>query len=238
MADRKLIYVADDEINICNIIKSFLVREGFEVETFNDGSSVMEAFGKRQADLLVIDVMMPGLDGFSLCSAIRSQSRIPIIIVSARDTESDKIKGLTLGSDDYLTKPFSPMELVTRIKSILRRIDLDRSGNKPAHALAEAIRIYDITIKPDIRQAEFNGKSLGLTGMEFSLLLYLAENRNRPVSRSELLDKVWGFENEVETRATDDMIKRIRKKLSDRGSILKINTVWGYGFEIAGKASE
>lgn len=226
--EKKLIYIADDEINICNIIKSFLLKEGFEVEAFNDGRSVLEAFNTRQADMLIIDIMMPEIDGYSLCSLIRQKSSVPIIIVSAKDTEPDKIAGLTLGSDDYLTKPFSPMELVARVKSVFRRIELDktRAGDN------KVIKISDISINPDTKQAEFAGESIGLTGMEFSLLYYLAVNRSRAVSRSELLDKVWGFENEVETRATDDMIKRIRKKLSDAGSALKIDTVWGFGFRI------
>lgn len=228
METKKLIYIADDEINICNIIKSFLVKEGYDVETFNDGRSILEAFNKKPADLLVIDIMMPEIDGFSLCSTIRQQSTVPIIIVSAKDTEPDKIAGLTLGSDDYLTKPFSPMELIARIKSIFRRIELDKTKNDTV----QEIRIGDIVINTDKKQAEFNGKNIGLTGMEFNLLYYLAQNKNKAVSRSELLDKVWGFENFVETRATDDMIKRLRKKLSDSGSALKIETVWGFGFKV------
>ncbi len=231
MTDKKLIYIADDEVNICNIIKSFLIKEGFEVETFNDGRSILDTFKSRPADMLVIDIMMPELDGFSLCSSIRQQSSVPIIIVSAKDTETDKIAGLTLGSDDYLTKPFSPMELIARIKSIFRRMELDKAkqGN------TQEIRLSDIIIKPEIKQVETNGKNVGLTGMEFTLLHYLVENKNKAVSRSELLDKIWGFENEVETRATDDMIKRIRKKLTDSGSALKIETVWGFGFKIEDK---
>lgn len=226
--NKKLIYVADDEVNICNIIKSFLIKEGYEVEAFHDGRSILEAFNKRPADMLIIDIMMPEIDGFSLCSSIRQKSRVPIVIVSAKDTDPDKIAGLTLGSDDYLTKPFSPMELIARVKSIFRRIDLDKAttGNN------QCIDIFDIRMNPNTKQAEFNGKSIGLTGMEFNLLYYLSVNKNRAVSRSELLDKVWGFECEVETRATDDMIKRIRRKLADAGSILKIDTVWGYGFKI------
>ncbi len=231
MSDKKLIYIADDEVNICNIIKSFLLKEGYAVETFNNGRSMLDAFNIKPADMLVIDIMMPEIDGFSLCSSIRQQSSVPIIIVSAKDTETDKIAGLSLGSDDYLTKPFSPMELIARIKSIFRRIELDKAKREDAREL----RLGDITVKPDIKQAEFGGKSIGLTGMEFNLLYYLAENKNKAVSRSELLDKVWGFENEVETRATDDMIKRIRKKLSDNGSTLKIETVWGFGFKIEDK---
>jgi Response regulators consisting of a CheY-like receiver domain and a winged-helix DNA-binding domain len=229
--DKKLIYIADDEINICNIIKSFLVKEGFEVETFNDGRAILEAFNSRQADMLVIDIMMPEIDGFSLCSFIRQKSSVPIIIVSAKDTEPDKIAGLTLGGDDYLTKPFSPMELIARIKSIFRRIELDKThiGNN------QVIKISDISINSHTKQVLFCDKSIGLTGMEFSLLYYLTINKNRAISRSELLDKIWGFENDVETRATDDMIKRIRKKLLDVGSILKIDTVWGFGFKIQDK---
>lgn len=230
--DKKLIYIADDEINICNIIKSFLIKEGFEVEAFNDGRSILEAFNNRQADMLIIDIMMPEIDGFSLCSSIRKTSSVPIIIVSAKDTEPDKIAGLTLGSDDYLTKPFSPMELIARIKSIFRRIELDKNH---AGCNNEFIEISDISINHHTKQVQFGNKSIGLTGMEFSLLYYLATNKNRAVSRSELLDKIWGFENNVETRATDDMIKRIRKKLLDSGSILKIDTVWGFGFKIQDK---
>ena len=225
--DKKLIYIADDEINICNIIKSFLVKDGFNVEIFNDGRSVLNAFSKKQADMLILDIMMPEIDGYALCSLIRLKSCVPIIIVSAKDTESDKIAGLKLGSDDYLTKPFSPLELIARINSIFRRINLDKT---PINI--NIVKASDISINFDTKQVNFNGNPLNLTVMELSLLYYLIKNKNIAVSRSELLDKVWGFENKVETRATDDMIKRIRKKLSDVGSNLKIDTIWGFGFTI------
>lgn len=228
MSDKKLIYIADDEVNICNIIKSFLVKEGYEVETFYDGGSILEAFNRRPPHMLVLDIMMPEIDGLSLCSAIRKQSTVPIIIVSAKDTEYDKISGLTSGSDDYMTKPFSPMELIARINSIFRRINLDKTLNTPKNE----IKIGDVTLNLNTKQAISGGKNLGLTIMEFSLLKYLFENKNRAISRNELLDKIWGFENEVETRATDDMIKRIRKKLSEVNSALKIDTVWGFGFKV------
>lgn len=230
--DKKLIYIADDEINICNIIKSFLVKDGFEVETFNDGRSLLEAYNEKEADMVVVDIMMPEMDGYSLCTLLRQKSPVPIIIVSAKDTEPDKIAGLTLGCDDYLTKPFSPMELIARIKSIFRRIELDKNTHKDT----SVIKIADIVINSDTKQAELGDKNIGLTATEFSLLYYLAINKDRAVSRSELLDKIWGFENDdVETRATDDMIKRIRKKLTDIGSALKIDTVWGFGFKIHNK---
>ena len=229
--DKKLIYIADDAINICNIIKSFLLKEGFDVEIFTNGRDILEAFNRRQADMLIIDIMMPEIDGYTLCSLIRHKSCVPIIIVSAKDTEFDKITGLKLGSDDYLTKPFSPLELIARIHSIFRRIDLD----KTPVASPKIIKILDVLINLDTKQAEVNGTSLGLTVMELSLLSYLIENKNRAISRSELLDKVWGFENRVETRATDDMIKRRRKKLSHANSELKIHTVWGFGFTVHDK---
>lgn len=226
--DKKLIYIADDEINICNIIKSFLLKEGFDVEIFTDGRSILEAFNKRQADMLILDIMMPEIDGYALCSLIRLKSCVPIIIVSAKDTEADKIAGLKLGGDDYLTKPFSPLELIARINSIFRRIDFD----KTSISNNQIVKISDILINLDTKQSEVNGMPLNLTVMELSLFCYLIENKNRAISRSELLDKIWGFENKVETRATDDMIKRIRKKLSDVNSELKIHTVWGFGFTI------
>ena len=225
---KKLIYIADDETNICNIIKSFLVKDGFDVEIFNNGRSILEAFNKKQADMLILDIMMPEIDGYALCSLIRLKSHVPIIIVSAKDTEPDKLTGFKLGGDDYLTKPFSPLELIARINSIFRRMDLDKS---PVNN-NQLVNISDILINFNTKQVHVNGNPLNLTIMEFSLLYYLIKNKNKAISRSELLDKVWGFEIKVETRATDDMIKRIRKKLSDVGSKLKIDTIWGFGFTI------
>jgi DNA-binding response OmpR family regulator len=228
---KKLIYIADDEINICNIIKSFLVKAGYEVESFNDGASILEAFYNKPADMLIIDIMMPEMDGYSLCSSIRGISNIPIIIVSAKDSEPDKIAGLTLGCDDYLTKPFSPLELIARIKSLFRRIEFERD-HKNNQANLHSIRILDIEIFPDTKQVQCNGTIIHFTVMEFNLLLYLIKNKNTAISRDELLNKIWGFDDDVETRATDDMIMRVRKKLSDAKSTLKIETVWGFGFRI------
>lgn len=226
--DKKLIYIADDEINICNIIRSFLIKEGFDVEIFTNGRDILEAFNRRQADMLIIDIMMPEIDGYALCSLIRLKSCVPIIIVSAKDTESDKITGLKLGGDDYLTKPFSPLELIARMNSIFRRIDLDKAPI-PNNQI---IKLLDVLINLDTKKAEVNGSPLALTVMELSLLNYLIQNKNRAISRTELLDKIWGFDNKVETRATDDMIKRIRKKLTSANSKLKIQTIWGFGFSI------
>jgi len=229
--DNKLIYIADDEVNIQNLIRMFLQKEGYIVEAFLEGETLLNCFKEKPSDMLILDIMMPKLDGLSLCTEIRKTSNVPIIFVSARDSEADKIAGLMLGSDDYLTKPFSPVELVLRIKSIFKRMELD----KLPISNPEAIKINDITIYPEKRYAEINGKDLALTSMEFNLLLYLAKNNDKSVSREELLNKVWGFDSDVDTRATDDMIKRIRKKLANSGSLLKIETIWGFGFKISNK---
>lgn len=225
----KLIYIADDEINICNIIKSFLLKEGYGVQTFYDGRSLLDAFKKQQADLLILDIMMPEIDGYSLCKAIREFSSVPIIIVSAKDSEIDRILGLNLGSDDYLTKPFSPMELVARIKSIFRRIELDKASENRQ----SVIPVEDLLLYPNRRIILCQGKIINFTAMEFNVMQYLIENRNRAVSREELLNRVWGFETDTGTRATDDMVKRIRGKLANAGSKLLIETVWGFGFSLS-----
>lgn len=225
----KLIYIADDEIKIQELIKMFLIKEGYEVEAFSDGEALLWAFRERPADMLLLDIMMPGLDGLSICAQVRKISNVPIIIISAKDGEADKIAGLMLGSDDYMTKPFSPVELVLRVKSIFKRMEFERSSaSNPAE-----ITVGDVTVYPESRYTACNGKDLKFTPMEFNLFLYLARNVNKGVSREELLNKVWGFDSEVDTRATDDMIKRIRKKLSNEGSSLKIETLWGFGFMIS-----
>lgn len=229
--DKRLIYIADDEINIQELIRMFLQKEGYAVETFSDGQALLDCFRKKPSDMLILDIMMPRLDGLALCTEVRKASNIPIIFVSARDSEADKIAGLMLGSDDYLTKPFSPVELVLRVKSIFKRMEFDRT---PALA-PDVIKLSDIDIYPEKRYAQCSGQDLNLTPMEFNLLLYMANNKNKGVSRDELLNKVWGFDSEVDTRATDDMIKRIRKKLVNAGSNLKIETIWGFGFMISTK---
>jgi DNA-binding response OmpR family regulator len=229
--DEKLIYIADDEMNIRDLIRMFLQKEGYSVEAFSNGESLLDRFNKKPADMLILDIMMPNMDGLSLCAEVRKDSNVPIIFVSARDSESDKITGLMLGSDDYLTKPFSPVELVLRVKSIFRRMEFERAPvTNP-----EIISVSDITIYPNKRYAECKGQDLVLTPMEFNLLLYLVNNQSKGVSREELLNKVWGFDSEVDTRATDDMIKRIRKKLITADSALKIETIWGFGFILSGK---
>ena len=235
MMSGKIIYVADDEPRIRDIICSFLQKEGFEAVGFADGESVAEAFRQRPPDMLILDVMMPGTDGLSLCRQIRGVSRVPIIIVSARDSEADRIAGLNTGSDDYMVKPFSPLELVARVHALFRRTgktDDSRAESSAGHDSTPAAAVGDITILPALRQVRRGDLDLHLTAMEYLLLSYLAANRSRAVSRDELLHRIWGFEAAVDTRAADDMVKRIRRKLAEAGSRVRIETIWGYGFRI------
>lgn len=221
----KTIYIADDEQNILDLMQMFLTKEGFEVTTFLNGDALLETFIQKPADMVILDVMMPGTDGFSLCTHIRQRSATLIVIVSARDTEVDRITGITLGSDDYLTKPFSPMELVARVKALFRRLELDTGS-----AASEVLSFGDLAINMSTRQASVAGEPFDMTPTELALMVYLMRSKGRAVSREELLKNVWKFDFEVDTRATDDVVKRLRKKLSASASKARIDTVWGFGF--------
>lgn len=223
----KLIYAADDEMNIRNLIKMFLENEGYLVEIFETGDLLYESFSKKQPDLIILDIMMPGSDGFTICSKIRQISKVPVIMLTARDEESDYITGINLGSDDYFTKPFSPMKLVMRVKAIFRRIEMEKEDIKPVQ-----VSFGDVVLMLEQREAFINGKSVNLTVTELNLLNFLIENHPRAVSREELLNKIWGYESVVESRVTDDTVKRLRKKMNSSGSSVKIETVWGFGFKL------
>lgn len=221
----KLIYIADDEKNIRELIQHFLVKEGFETKTFETGDALLEAFREEPADMIVLDIMMPGRNGLTICHEIRETHNVPIIIVSARDSEADRIAGITLGGDDYLAKPFSPMELVARIHALFRRISLDKST-----ADTGMLTFGNITMNPSLKAVMINDTSLDLTPTEYSLLEYFIMHKNQAVSRKALLKDVWKFDFDVDTRATDDAVKRLRKKIKDSNVV--ITTVWGYGFKL------
>ena len=220
----KRIYVADDEADIRQLIQSFLSAEGYEVMCFASGDALLEAFEAQPADLLVLDITMPGMDGLSLCAAIRKRSDVPIILLTARDTDADMITGFTMGCDDYFTKPFSMVKLTLRVKAIFSRM-ADEQGS-------EALSFGDLMLHSSKRIVYQGEQELKLTNTEFSLLRYLMENQDKVVSREELLNLVWGYDNFVETRATDDIVKRLRKKLTAASSSVLIETVWGIGFRL------
>ncbi|MCL2499466.1 MAG: response regulator transcription factor [Defluviitaleaceae bacterium] len=225
---QKLIYMADDEPSIRNLVKAFLEKEGYLAEAFENGEHLYEAFIKKECDLVILDIMMPGSNGLMICSKLREISNVPIIMLTAKDTEEDYISGLSLGSDDYFTKPFSPVKLMMRVKSMLRRFDMYTQPEKDGGE----IKHEDINIYPDKLTAFCNGVALNLTKTEFSLLAYLLANKDKVISRYELLNTIWGYDNVIESRATDDTVKRLRKKLDNAGSRVSIDTVWGVGFKI------
>jgi len=224
----KVIYIADDDDNIRNLLKSFLEREGYIIYGFPTGDDLLKKFITNPCDLIILDVMMPGRDGFFILTEIRKISNVPIIMLTARDSDADYIEGLNLGSDDYFTKPFSPIKLVTKVKSIFARLEAVNSINNDASD--SELAFADIVINRKTKSATLKGKELSLTPNEYTLLTYLMINSDRAVPRVELLDKIWGYETEIETRVADDTVKRLRKKIAD--SDAKISTVWGYGFRL------
>lgn len=224
----KRIYVVDDEKRIRDLVKMYLEKEQYETETFSNSEDALERFKKEEPDLLVLDIMMDGMDGFDLCREIRKTSEVPIIFVSARGEELDRILGLELGADDYITKPFSPRELVARIKTILKRTSKEPNVTKDDKVLkANSLLLYR-----DKRAAEYNGKDLDLTRKEYELLEVLMKNINVNMSREEIVQEIWGDDYEGYDRNVDDTVKRLRKKLSDAGTNVKVKTVWGFGYRL------
>ena len=224
----KRIYIADDEANICKLIQSFLQKEGFEVKCFENGGDLLMHFRIEPADLLILDIMMPGIDGLSLCAMIRQESSVPIIIVSAKDSEIDRVTGITIGSDDYLVKPFSPLELVARVKALFRRNEL-LMGQSAVES--EILTYHTLVLNTKMRMLKINEQYVTLTPTEFDFLAFLVKNQDRAVSKAELLKALWKVDFETDTRATDDVVKRLRKKLKEYGGI-SIETVWGFGYRI------
>lgn len=221
----KLIYIIDDEENIRELISKYLLKEGYSVKMFKNGDELLTAIRIERPDMLVLDIMMPGMDGFELCREIRKDNNVPIIFVSAKDEEFDRILGIELGGDDYLSKPFSPRELVVRIKAIFRRME-------PQAENRNVINIENIRMLKDERRVLCDAFNIEFTNKEYDLLLFLAENKNRVYTREQLLNSVWGYDYIGDARAIDDLVKRIRKKLVEKGSTLEIKTVWGYGYRI------
>lgn len=224
----KKLLVADDEKSIRDIMKKYLENENYEVHPFENGDELLDYFKRYSADMIILDIMMPGTSGYDICREIRKTDDIPIIFVSAKDDELDKILGLELGSDDYLSKPFSPRELVARVKSIFRRIDRIQQLSNHNHLTI----LKDISIYPEERKITSKDIELSFTKKEYDLFFFLAENKNKVFSREQLLNQIWGFEYIGESRIIDDVVKRIRKKLSNVDSMVKITTVWGFGYKI------
>lgn len=226
----KLIYAADDDANICEILKTFLEDAGYRVKVFSTGDALFEEFVKTPSDLVVLDIMMPGNDGIIICKKLREISHIPIILLTAKDSDLDYILGINSGGDDYLIKPFRPSILITKIKSIFRRMDMERSRHGEYED--KAVSFADLYYELKHHGIFCNKKNLGLTATELSLLKYMIQSAGSAISRDELLNKIWGINAEVETRAADETVSRIRQKMRNVKSKAIISTIWGFGYKL------
>ena len=224
------IYLADDEKSIRELLHSFLASDGYTVRSFESGDALLEAFRQEPAELVILDIMMPGTDGLTVCRELRAVSDIPIILLTAKDSELDYVMGISQGSDDYLTKPFRPTILLMKVKALLRRVEMDRGKT----AAEDELHYGDIRYSATENAIFYGAAPMSLTQTELRLLSYMMKQPEKAYSREELLSAVWGFDSEVETRVTDETLRRIRKKLLQAGSTVSVSTIWGFGYKMKG----
>ncbi|MBR4331537.1 MAG: response regulator transcription factor [Clostridia bacterium] len=217
--------VVDDDPNIAQLVKLYLEKEGFEVTVETRGDEAVAAFQKNPPSLMLLDIMLPGMDGLQVCRAIRQISTIPIIMLSAKDETFDKVLGLELGADDYITKPFEGKELVARVKAVLRRAS-------PGESEKDTLSFPGLTISLEKYEVHYQGKLLEMPPKELEVLYFLAAHQNRVFTREQLLEQVWGFDFFGDSRTVDVHIKRLREKLQDSEALgWTIRTVWGVGYK-------
>jgi DNA-binding response OmpR family regulator len=218
------VLVVDDEPVILDVVTRYLERDGHRIIAVADGEAARDAIERESPSLVVLDVMLPGIDGLTLCRWIRSTSDLPVILLTARGDETDRIVGLELGADDYVTKPFSPRELATRVKTVLRRTE--------TRALpVERIEVGALAIDADSREVSRDGKLLRLTAKEFDLLWFLATHPSRVFARDQLMRSVWGYDAAVDTGTVTVHVRRLREKIEENPSRPRIiETVWGVGY--------
>ena len=221
------ILVADDEPNIVKLLRLYLREEGYEIITARNGREALERFRSESPDLVLLDLMMPELGGFEVCKEIRRESDIPVIMLTARTEDVDKIVGLEMGADDYITKPFNPREVVARVKANLRRRDWDRSGGE---ATSAAVTIHDLTLDPASRDVIVAGERVRLRQREFDLLEAFMRHPNVALDRERLLSMVWGEDFYGDARTIDVHVAWLRDKLKQARP--KIETVWGVGYKL------
>jgi DNA-binding response OmpR family regulator len=220
------VLVVDDDPIVLDVVVRYLERDGFLTLTAADGDSARAILERESPSLVVLDVMLPGIDGLSLCRWIRANSDMPVILLTARGDEADRIVGLELGADDYVTKPFSPRELATRVRTVLRR-----TTSTPPRA--EQLTIGELTLNAATREAHRNGELLRLTVKEFDLLWFLASNPNHVFSRDQLMDRVWGYAAALDTGTVTVHIRRLREKIErDPAHPRLLETVWGVGYRL------
>lgn len=221
------IFIVEDDPNIRDIVSAYLKKDGYEISMVDNAERAWDLTRDNQPDMWILDIMLPGMDGYELCKKIRQESEVPIIIISAKDEEVDKILGLELGSDDYLTKPFSPRELVARVKRLFKRVDTTQVENETQSD--DFYEAGNLKLNVEDRRVYWHGQEAEVTAKEFDMLHILVRNKNRAFAREELLSHIWGEDYFGSDRAVDDLIKRLRKKIDG----LPVETVWGFGYRLS-----
>jgi DNA-binding response OmpR family regulator len=232
------VLVADDEQDITDVCRRYLERDGYRVITAGNGLEALSLWESHRPDLVVLDWMMPGKSGLDICAAIRDEDDVPIVMLTARGEESDRLLGLTLGADDYLTKPFSPRELVLRVRNILRRVSGERQKGEGAQNPAdeEAKHFEGLSLFPSQRRTVVRGRETELTVKEFDLLHWFVRHPGQVFSRSQLLSRVWDLDFEGDTTTVTVHIRRLREKIeADPSDPVWIKTVWGIGYKFEGR---
>ncbi len=224
----ELILIVDDESTIVEVVELYLRREGFRVATAQDGKQALESIAHERPDLLVLDLMLPGISGLEITRMLRAQGNLPIIMLTARSEESDRIVGLELGADDYVTKPFSPRELVARVKSVLRRVQPSTPSEDTQSLTVGALRLNH-----SARSVTLHGAPINLTAREFDLLAFLMRHPDQVFTREQLLDNVWGYTFASDLSTVTVHIRRLREKIErDPAEPLILQTVWGVGYKL------
>ena len=228
MANKQKILIVDDDNNIAELIALYLTKECYETKIVNDGESVLPAMESFSPNLILLDIMLPGMDGYQVCREIRMKHSVPIIMLSAKGEVFDKVLGLELGADDYIEKPFDSKELVARVKAVLRRY-------KPALTTAivseeKCVQYTDLSVNLTNYSVQYKGHTVDMPPKELELLYFLAASPNHVFTREQLLDQIWGYEYIGDTRTVDVHIKRLREKIKDHAN-WKISTIWGIGYK-------
>lgn len=220
------ILIVDDDVNICELLNLYLKKDGFDTVIANDGEQAVEYAAKYSPDLILLDIMLPKLDGWQVCREIRKTSETPIIMLTAKGETFDKILGLELGADDYVSKPFDTKEVIARIKAVLRRTHDNDKGSQISEVRYDKLRINLTNY-----ELEVNGAKIDTPPKELELVYHLASNPNRVYTRDQLLDEVWGFDYYGDSRTVDVHVKRLREKLEGVSDEWSLKTVWGVGYK-------
>ncbi|MGN0374721.1 MAG: response regulator [Butyrivibrio sp.] len=234
MLDKQKILIVDDDENIAELISLYLIKECFETKMVHDGEAAIKAFQEFNPDLILLDLMLPGIDGYQVCREIRKDSNVPIIMLSAKGEIFDKVLGLELGADDYMIKPFDSKELVARVKAVLRRYSVPVKETPEPSRTGEYVEYPDLIINLSNYSVTYMGKSVEMPPKELELLFFLASSPNQVFTREQLLDHIWGYEYIGDTRTVDVHIKRIREKIHDHDK-WSLGTVWGIGYKFETK---